>query len=627
MTDSSAAVSESLLREMTDTLTHRGPDGEGYLIRGNIGLGHRRLSIIDLEGGDQPIYNEDGKIGIVFNGEIYNYVELMADLKSRGHTFQTSSDTEVILHAYEEFGEACAEKLRGMFAFAIYDGHDQSVFLARDRLGIKPLFYWTQNDRSHNARSHGDRSQGDRLIFASELKAVVCDKGVKREVDTRVLGEYLTYGYIPGDRCILKGVEKLPQGHTMRWRDGRVTIRRYWDVEMECQEGGTRTDADYEAELDEVLQDAVRLHLRSDVPVGVMLSGGVDSAIMVALASLALDKPVKTFSVGFAEGDLNELSVARLSAERYGTEHHEITVKDHDIGVLPDVVWHLDEPFADPSSLPTFYVCREAAKHVKVCLTGDGADEAFAGYSRYREALSYRYTDWAPAGVRKVLCGSVSAVMPQAMWGKGLLGRVGSDGARRYLDSVGVFSVADAMRTLSGDVRESDRAMTAFLDPYFGGDGRDIVSTLQYADQKTYLPDDILVKADRMSMQNSLETRPPFLDHKVIEFANRCPAGLKLDGDGVSKAILKRVLADRIPREVIERKKTGFGLPTKHWFRGGMEGMARDMLLSPSSRSSVYFKRSVVEGIIDGHQRGMRDLSRKIWSLLVFEHWCRAYKV
>jgi asparagine synthase (glutamine-hydrolysing) len=611
MTRREDAVDAALLRRMTDTLAHRGPDGEGFLLRGNVGFGHRRLSIIDLEGGDQPIYNEDERVGIVFNGEIYNYVELMADLKSRGHVFRTHSDTEVILHAYEEFGEACVEKLRGMFAFAIWNGLDGSVFLARDRLGIKPLFYMLTEDR---------------LLFASELKAIVSDEEVAREVNTRVLSEYLTYGYIPGDRCILKGIDKLPQGCTLTWRDGRATVRRYWDVVMAPETVGAVSAAEYEERLDEVLREATRIHLRSDVPVGVLLSGGVDSASMTALASLALDRPVKTFSVGFADGDINELSMAKLSAERYGTEHVEIVVKDHDIGSLPDVAWHLDEPFADPSSLPTYYVCREAAKHVKVCLTGDGADEALAGYARYRDALKYKIADWAPAGVRRAVFGTAATLAPQAMWGKGLLGRLASDGARRYLDSVGVFSVEDARATLSGDVA-GDRDVTAFLEPYFGGNGSDIVATLQFADQKTYLPDDILVKADRMSMQNSLETRPPFLDHEVIEFANRCPTKLKLNEQGVGKAILKRVMADRIPREVIDRKKTGFGLPTKQWFRGGMETMARDMLLSPSTRSTGYLDRSAVEGIIDGHQKGMRDLSRKIWSLLIFEHWLRAYRI
>ncbi len=609
LTDRDAPVSESVLRDMTDCLQHRGPDGQGFLTKGNIGLGHRRLSIIDLQGGDQPIYNEDGNVAIVFNGEIYNYLELIPQLTAQGHRFKTRSDTEVIVHLYEQYGRQCVEHLRGMFTFAIWDGRDGSVFLARDRLGIKPLFYL------HTPQ---------RLLFASELKSIIQDPSVPREVDVDTLGEYLAYGYIPGDRCILRGVSKLLPGHTFSWRAGRVDVQQYWDVAFPDQ---VASDApDLLENLMAVLREAVSIHLRSDVPVGVLLSGGVDSAIMVALASLELGKPVKTFSVGFEEEDFNEIEVARLSAKRYNTEHIEIIVKDRDASVLPDIVWHLDEPFADPSALPTYYVCREAAKHVKVCLSGDGADEIFGGYTRYRDAMSYRYVDWIPSAVRRAVCDPVGALIPPAVWGKGLVGRIGASGPRRYLDTVGVFPAGECAAVLHPDVAYSADRLTRFLDPYFANNARNTLTTLQHADQKTYLPDDILVKVDRMSMQNSLEIRPPFLDHRVAEFGNRCPPSVKLR-HGVCKAILKDLAHDLIPPEVIRRPKTGFGMPIKHWFRKDMETMACDVLLTPSARSAAFFQTSAVRRIITDHQRGMRDLSRKIWSLLVFEQWCRRFGV
>ena len=604
--DPNAVVPRPLLDGMTRVLAHRGPDGDGYLIKGPIGFGHRRLSIIDLAGGDQPIYNEDGRIAVVFNGEIYNYVELMDGLIARGHRFKTRSDTEVIVHLYEEFGRRCTDHLRGMFAFAIWDGRDHSVLLARDRLGIKPLFY---------------RLERDRLLFASELKSIVQDASVPRRLNLGVLGEYLAFGYIPGDRCILDGISKLGPAHTLTWRNGRIDTHRYWDIE--CVGDRSRNPDACAEELDHLLRESVRLHLRADVPVGVFLSGGVDSSTVVALATLEANKPVTTFSVGFGEKDYSELESARLTAEQYATDHHEIVVRDCDISALSDIVWHLDEPFADPSALPMYFMCREAAKHVKVCLSGDGADEIFAGYPRYAAARRYRYIDWIPPRVRRALFTPVARRMPQAMWGKGLLSRVGASGAQRYLDSVGVFSASECAQLLP-DQTFANGEVTRLLDPFFAINRCDIVTTLQHADQKTYLPDDILVKVDRMSMQNSLEVRLPFIDHHVVEFANRCPPELKLRA-GVGKTLLRKVMADRIPAKVLHRRKMGFGLPIKHWFRGQLDAVAREHLLDPASRVAGVFERSSIQRVLDGHQLGMRDLSRKIWSLLVFEHWCRRY--
>src|SRR5882724_4040656 len=433
MRDPDARVDQDLLRRMTTVLRHRGPDGDGYLVRDNVGFGNRRLSIIDLAGGDQPIYNEDGTVGIVFNGEIYNYVELMASLIDRGHRFATKSDTEVIVHLYEEYGERCVDHLRGMFAFAIWDSRRQCVFLARDRLGIKPLFY---------------QATDDRLVFASELKAILEDPRVQRSLNLDAVHLYLAYGYVPGDCCIINGISKLPPGHTLTWRDGRTRTKQYWDVNLEP--GPAVNDQRYLEQLVPSLRETVALHMRSDVPVGVLLSGGVDSSTVVALASQAASSQIKTFSVGFAEQDYSELAWARRIADRYKTDHVEVVVRDRDISVLPDIVWYLDEPFADPSALATYFICREAARHVRVCLTGDGADEVFGGYTRYRDGFAYRWVDWIPRPVRRVVCAALGSVTPAAMWGRGLIERVGTDGADRYLGSIGVFSVTESSTLLSG---------------------------------------------------------------------------------------------------------------------------------------------------------------------------------
>jgi asparagine synthase (glutamine-hydrolysing) len=603
--DTDARIDEALLRQMTSSLLHRGPDGEGFLLRDNVAFGHRRLSIIDPAGGDQPIYNEDGTIGIVFNGEIYNYVELTATLIHRGHRFSTNSDTEVIVHLYEEYGERCVDHLRGMFAFAIWDGRRPSVLLARDRLGIKPLFY---------------HLSADRLVFASELKAVLQDPTVPRHLNLSAVESYLAYGYVPGDRCIFEEISKLPPGHTLTWSNGRVRIAQYWDISFDDHRG--RSEMDYSEELLPALQEAVGLHMRSDVPVGILLSGGVDSSAVVALASSQLSSKIKTFSVGFAEQDFSELAWARRVADRYKTDHFELVLRDRDISLLPDIVSQLDEPFADPSAVPTYFICREAARHVRVCLSGDGADEIFAGYTRYRNALAYRYVDWVPRPARQAVSACVGSLMPAELWGRGLIDRVGMGGSDRYLGFVGVFSPNESAALLS--VPPSSSRITRSLDPYFASDDRDLLTRMQHADQKTYLPDDILVKVDRMSMQNSLEIRPPFLDHRIVEFGNKCPPHLKLRG-GIGKHILKQSLREYLPPDILHRRKMGFGIPLKYWFRDGFEGLAENMLLGASSRSASFLSRNQVTDLLRAQQHGARDLTRRIWSLVMLEQWCRLY--
>jgi asparagine synthase (glutamine-hydrolysing) len=574
-----------------------------------VGLGHRRLSIIDVAGGGQPIFNEDGTIGVVFNGEIYNYRELRDDLLRAGHRFATASDTEVIVHAYETYGAECVERFRGIFAFAIWDGRDQSVFIARDQLGIKPLFY------SHRA---------GRLFFASELKALLEDPTISRAVDLQALDDYLAYSYVPSDRSILRGVQKLAPGHWMRWRDGRLAVHQYWDARFEGQSAGN--EGEWAERIEARLRECVRLQLRADVPLGIFLSGGVDSSAITALASQELGRKVKTFSVGFREADFDERRFARLTAERYGTEHIEITVADRDIGILGEIAYHLDEPFGDPSALPTYYVCREAARHVKVCLSGDGADELFAGYSRYRLARSYRRYDRIPGVLRRSTAGALLAVMPHHAWGRGELERIASSGAARYFLQMTEFTGDERATLLADHGPQAAQREPRLFTPYFAANNSDLVTTLQHIDQKTYLPDDILVKVDRMSMRHSLEARVPFLDHLLVEDVNAAPVDLKLRGS-VGKYLLKRILTPHLPPPILTRKKMGFGIPIRHWFGGSLQDYARDWLLAPSSRCAQFVRRPAIERIIRAHGAGMRDFSRKIWILLMFEHWCRRYGV
>jgi len=498
-----------------------------------------------------------------------------------------------------------------MFALAVWDGRDQSVFIARDRLGKKPLFYHLRDGR---------------LVFASELKAILEDPAVPRELNIGAVDDYLTYTCVPTDRSIFTGIEKLPPGHWMRWKNGRVSVTQYWDVNFRVDE--TVSDEQEWAErVEAVLREAVRLRLRADVPLGIFLSGGIDSSAVVALASQELGAPVKTFSVGFDEPDFDELRYARLMAGRYHTDHHEITVRDNDISVLSDLAYYLDEPFGDPSSLPTYYICREARRHVTVCLSGDGGDETFAGYTRYREGRLHRCLDGVPLRPRQVLSTLLLTVMPQTLWGRGMVERFGCDRLGRYQAEMSEFTLADRRALLAGHGADVvSRTARCFERQFAEANGKDEVSLRQHVDQKNYLPDDILVKVDRMSMRNSLEVRVPLLDHHFVELVNSMPVNLKMRNNS-GKYLLKRLLAPHVPPETLHRRKMGFGIPIKHWFRDELQPYATDLLLSPNSRCTRYLARDAIAGIIRGHGMGMRDFSRKIWSLLMFEHWCRAFNV
>jgi asparagine synthase (glutamine-hydrolysing) len=600
-------VDADSLRRMNDSLFRRGPDDAGYLVEGRVGLAMRRLSIIDLATGHQPIHNEDKTVSVVFNGELYNYRELAAYLSRRGHRFATTSDTEVLVHLYEEHGERGVERLRGMFAFALWDRARQALVLARDRLGIKPLYYATT-------------PQG--FVFASELHALVQHPGVPRHVRTAGVAAYLRYGYVPDPLTILYGVHKLPPGHVLVVRDGAVgEPRRYWRS-TDFFRGGAAPHREEEAAdaLWEHVESAVRSHLVSDVPVGAFLSGGVDSTAVVALMTQQAGAPVQTFSVGFREPGYDELPWARRVAERFGTDHHELVVAPHDVGVLDTVLDALDEPLADASAIPTYLVSRLARHHVKVVLTGDGGDELFAGYDRYvvdhRRRLLGRLGDAGLGGGLRVL----SDALPERTPGRNYLYNLSLPRAARYLDAISIFPERALVGLVDPEVARASTPLDASLA---SSDGLDALSRFQDLDLNTYLPGDILTKVDRMSMANSLEARVPLLDHKLVEFACALPARLRLRR-GRTKYLLRRALRGRVPDEVLTRPKQGFGVPLRAWFGARLPGFFREALDEGRGLAAAGVCPSAVGRLVNAfaaHRR--QDHCERLWALVVLDRALR----
>lgn len=602
------AADEALLRRMTNAMVHRGPDNEGYYLRPPIGLGMRRLSIIDLEGGRQPIGNEDGTLQIVFNGEIYNYRELQVELTAHGHRLATRSDTEVIVHLYEEFGAGCLNRLNGMFAFALWDANREELFLARDRLGVKPLYYW---------------SDGRTLVFASELKALLLHPAVPREFDAQALADYLTFMYIPAPKTPFAGVSKLLPGHYLVANRRGLRLERYWSLadyaaprNVSLPEAATR--------VRELLEDSVRLRLRSDVPVGAFLSGGMDSSSVVALAARQMDRPLTTFSVGFTRDGINELPYAKQVAEAYRTIHHEIQATAEDvIRLLPRLIWHMDEPNGDSAMVPTYLVSELAATRVSVILSGLGGDELFAGYPRYQLPLerggfkrsAYRLL---PEFARRGIVLPVAARLTPSLHAK-LLAAVATT-EERYLASVSIFSPAEKNRLLRKNGWLAPDQVVTYYDAY---PGTDPVNRFMFVDAHTYLPDDILALTDRMSMAVSLEARTPFLDYRLVEYCTGLPGSFKLNRSAW-KIVLKEAMAGFVPRVVIERDKWGFGAPLSSWL------MRR---LLPYARSVISRGWLVDSDLVD--PAGVDDLLRRfsgavpeaqqIWTLLVLELWARMY--
>ena len=607
------AADPDLVGRMTDILSHRGPDGRGLHVEGAVALGHRRLAIIDLSGGVQPMSTGDGTAWITYNGEIYNYRELRRELEGQGARFRTVSDTEVILAAYRAWGPECVRRLRGMFAFAIWDASCRRLFLARDRVGIKPLVYaW----------------DGRVLRFASEIKAILQDPAVPRELDWTALGDYLGFQHIPAPATIFRGIQKLPPASYLLCSQsgGEPEVHRYWDLPMAADE--SLDESACVEELDHVLHEAVRLHMVSDVPVGAFLSGGVDSSTVVAFMARSSSRPVKTFSIGFDEEDFDELGYARLVAARYGTDHFEMVVKPETIQLLPRLAWQFDEPFADASAVPTYCVSKITREHVTVALSGDGGDENFAGYRRYDEALRlHRRMDRMPGALLKPLLRWQARTRTAGARGREYLALLGMSPLERYTRMV-TFETDETLAAIltaeAADRVASAGRFSALAQLAARAGTDDYVSQLQFIDIHRYLPEDILTKVDRASMLTSLETRVPLLDHVVMEHAARIPARLKLRG-GNGKYVLKSAMGRHLPPEILNRRKMGFGVPLARWFRHDLREFAQDVLGDCRTRQRGMFRAGAVEALMKSHLSGRRDESARLWSLICLELWCRTW--
>lgn len=602
----------AVLDRMCRVIRHRGPDEQGVHLGPSIALGMRRLSIIDLTGGHQPMSGEDGAVTVVFNGEIYNYRELKSELEARGHCFQTDSDTETIVHAYEEFASSCVDHLRGMFAFAIWDKRERRLFVARDRVGKKPLYYTLTK-------------QGT-FIFGSEVKSLLEHPEVTRETDLHALDAYVSFGYVPDPLSIFRDIKKLPPGHYLTFTDGQVKVQEYWNFKFEPAD--SLREEEYLEELRALLDEAVRIRLMSDVPLGAFLSGGIDSSAVVGMMARHMGQPVKTFSIGFHEDSYNELKYARVAAEHFGTDHHEFIVTPDICQIVDELVWHFDEPFADSSAIPTYMVSKLARSHVTVALSGDGGDELFAGYTRY--AIDRRRSGFAlvPRFVRRGLVQPLSRYLPHGAWGRNYLHNVALDAVDRYIDSVSLFTTLNKralyteafVRELGGDAGPIGQ----FRDYAFHIETGEDLDRLLYLDSKTYLPGDILVKVDRMSMAVSLEARAPLLDHKLIEFVTRIPASLKLKGFE-AKHIFKRAIRGFVPAEILNRPKQGFGLPLQQWINEQLRERVRQTLTEQRTRERGYFDSHYINQLLAEHERGRRDHSSALWMLLMLELWHRTY--
>lgn len=614
----SLRTDQATLQRMNDTLRHRGPDGEGMLWADDVGLAMRRLAIIDLQHGDQPIYNEDRSVCIFFNGEIYNFLELRQELERKGHRFATESDTEVAVHAYEEYGVACIERLWGMFALGLWDSREHRLLLARDRLGKKPLVYY--------ADGHGG------LAYASELQGLLAHPAVPREIDPRAIDDYLTYLYVPAPTTAYRNVNKLPPGHRLIWQGGRITIEPYWRVTFAEK---LRISEDEAVErYGDLLRDAVKRRLIADVPLGAFLSGGLDSSSVVAEMAELSTAPVKTFSIGFGENDFDELRYARQVAERFGTEHHELVVEPHALAVLPTLVRHHGEPYGDSSAIPTYYLSQMTRQHVTVALNGDGGDELLAGYERHWAArIAARY-DTIPRFVRHGLIRPLIPLMPEPRRRRAFLRRAKRFMTAahlpvldRYLHWVGAYTPAQKAALYTDDFAHLlwDHDAGHWLRDALAPEPRlDPVDAVQRADTLLYLPEDLLPKVDIAAMANSLEARSPMLDHRLVEFCASLPSGYKLRGR-TSKWLLRRLMQDRLPPEILTRPKMGFGVPVGEWLRGELRPLLEDALLSERALQRGYFRPAAVRALVDEHVSRRSDRTAHIWGLLMLELWFREF--
>ncbi len=609
-------ASPAELQAMCDAIIHRGPDEEGRHLAGPAGLGMRRLAIIDLASGQQPIFNEDSTAAIVLNGEIYNHLDLRRELESRGHRFRTHADTEAILHAWEEWGEACPAHLNGMFAFAIWDEKRQRLFLARDRIGKKPLYYY-----------HDER----RLVFASEIKAILTLPGIPREIDPRALDAYLTFEYIPAPMSIFKGIRKLPQAHWLALDERGVRIQRYWRLQYQTVD---RTEAEAAEAFRELLRDATRIRLMSEVPLGAFLSGGLDSSAVVAMMSQTSTTGVKTFSIGFDNATYNELPWARLVARHFGTEHYEEMLTPDAVGLTERIVQQLDEPLGDFSVFPTWMVSEMARRHVTVALSGDGGDELLGGYETYiAEQLARRYQR-LPRWLRHGVIEPAVALLPPTEKKKGFFNK-----SRRFVEGCRLPADLQHVRWMIF-LQEAEKALLyrpqlrellAGRDPYgfirlaFAESGAEApLDQEEYVDIVTYLVDDIMVKVDRMSMAVSLETRAPFLDYRVVEFCASLPPPMRLNGQR-SKYLLKQSFRGILPDEILNRRKEGFSIPIKRWMKEELRPMMLDFLSPAALDRSGCFEPAYVQRLIREHLEGTENHSHRLWALLMFQMWHARY--
>jgi asparagine synthase (glutamine-hydrolysing) len=615
--DADRRVDAGELDRMMAAIAHRGPDGQGKYRSGQVGLGHTRLAIIDLNTGDQPMTNEDETIWLVYNGEIYNFQELREGLISKGHEFRSTSDTEVIIHLYEEYGVECVSRLRGMFAFALWDHNSHTLFLARDRLGIKPLYYV---------------NTGKALLFASEIKSLLCDPEVQRDVDPQVIHRFLTFLHLPGERTLFKGVRKLEPGHYLVVNESGLRCQQYWDLQFQPQTNGQSLNRACD-ELRHLLSQTVREHMISDVPVGVLLSGGVDSTVVLSCAVQETSKRVSTFTIGFGgEEFADERPFARLAAERFGTDHHEITISARDFSeFLPSYVQHMEEPVCEAPAVALYYVAKLARQHVKVVLSGEGGDEAFAGYQTYRNLVLLERLKSAAGPFRALLGSGVGWFGGLNGFGKfkkyGPLCKIPLDAY--YYSRVGMpFTYFNQHRVelCTGDFYkcvDNGNSAQMIRGLFAHVERQPVLNRMLYVDTKTWLPDDLLIKADKMTMANSLELRVPLLDHLVLEFAASLPVQFKVQG-WTTKRILKEAFKDKIPREVIERRKTGLPVPLLRGMRDDLGTVVREVLLSDASLGRGYFRKSALEQLL-GRNDVDGTFSKEVFSLLTLELWHREF--
>ncbi len=608
---------EPLVRRMASMIAHRGPDEEGYHVTPHCVLGHRRLKIIDLSPrGRQPMTNEDGTIWVSFNGEIYNYLELRDGLVRRGHQFRSETDTEVLVHLYEEKGESLLNDLNGMFAFALWDARRGRLLLARDRFGKKPLYYFID---------------GSRLLFASEIKAILADPSVPRQIDPEALSAYLSLGYVPGPACIFKGIQKLPPASWITIELDPATQglktdgpHRYWTLRY--QPDSRLTETECVPRIQDLIRDAVRVRLFSDVPLGAFLSGGLDSSTVVASMAEVSETPVETFSAGFDEESFDELHFAEIVAKRFGTNHHVLHCSPNILEILPKLVYHFDEPFADSSAIPTYCISEAARQQTTVILSGDGGDEIFAGYTRYDDGMHlWRQQNTLPGTLARGIYRFLVDFYPVKARGWGILNKRSLPALDSYIADLCIYQPPQKRDLLAHEWRapaegQAFRLSRDLADPV-GSD--EFLSRMQGMDQMSYLPDDILVKVDRASMAVGLETRAPLLDYRLAEFMSTVPENLRYH-NGIKKYLLKQAVRAKLPAEIIDRPKMGFAVPLKHWFHGQAADLVRDVLLSKSARERGIFRPQELKRLVDGHHGG-RDLSSQLWAAVFFESWCQKW--